>query len=308
MKAIYIAGFGRSGSTLLARLLSRRPGFVAVGELERLWESGVHRQSATNLCSCGLSFTACGFWRRVCATAFRNPPPGDIEDIPALKRSVDRTRYIPWLRFAWLRPRAFDQRLRRYRAVLRDLYTAIDAVSGGAVIVDSSKHASSLLALAGIEGLSITIVHLVRDPRGVAHSWGKQIERLDVTDRRILMARKTAAASATNWSYANVAVHLAQAAGAAYLLVRYEDLVRDPTGVLERIYAADASNEPESRPDPSEPAGAHHIINANGSKFAKAPLELRLDTAWQQDMQARHRWLVTAISAPLLWRYGYARR
>src|SRR4051794_38468775 len=59
---VYIGGTGRSGSTLLARLLSGVPGVVAVGELRYVLDRGMTQD---HLCGCGRPFRACPFWHDV---------------------------------------------------------------------------------------------------------------------------------------------------------------------------------------------------------------------------------------------------
>ena len=40
-RVLFIGGLGRSGSTLIEKLLNELPGMVAVGELVHLWERGL---------------------------------------------------------------------------------------------------------------------------------------------------------------------------------------------------------------------------------------------------------------------------
>src|SRR5205823_1051409 len=40
-KVLYIAGPGRSGSTVLDQVLGELPGFVSTGELQALWQRGL---------------------------------------------------------------------------------------------------------------------------------------------------------------------------------------------------------------------------------------------------------------------------
>ncbi|HEX6984894.1 MAG TPA: hypothetical protein VF170_05935, partial [Planctomycetaceae bacterium] len=58
---LYVAGWGRSGSTLLSYILADLPGFVAVGELRYLWSA----ISNGELCGCGEPVTACPFWKDI---------------------------------------------------------------------------------------------------------------------------------------------------------------------------------------------------------------------------------------------------
>src|SRR5204862_6576366 len=59
---LYIGGWGRSGSTLLAHVLAEVPGFVSVGELRYVWQAG---PEANELCGCGLPFDECPVWTAV---------------------------------------------------------------------------------------------------------------------------------------------------------------------------------------------------------------------------------------------------
>ena len=64
---IYIAGSGRSGSTMLERVLGEMPGFVNVGELIDLFRRTAPRGER---CGCGLAFADCPFWIGVGERAF----------------------------------------------------------------------------------------------------------------------------------------------------------------------------------------------------------------------------------------------
>src|SRR5262252_9835277 len=59
---LYIAGSGRSGSTLLERALGEIPGFVNVGELIDLYRRVAEHGER---CGCGQEFARCPFWSRV---------------------------------------------------------------------------------------------------------------------------------------------------------------------------------------------------------------------------------------------------
>ena len=62
MRAIYIAGASRSGSTLLAMMLNAHSDMVSVGELLKL----NMKLKDVAPCSCGApSFGQCEFWLRV---------------------------------------------------------------------------------------------------------------------------------------------------------------------------------------------------------------------------------------------------
>ena len=64
---VYLSGFGRSGSTLVERMLGAAPGWVNVGELVDLARSVAR---ADELCGCGEPFSRCPVWTQVGEAAF----------------------------------------------------------------------------------------------------------------------------------------------------------------------------------------------------------------------------------------------
>ena len=55
-KVLYIGGFGRSGSTLVERILGQLPGFCSAGEIVFLWQRGL---IDGQLCGCGVPVPEC---------------------------------------------------------------------------------------------------------------------------------------------------------------------------------------------------------------------------------------------------------
>ena len=126
VRVLFIGGLGRSGSTLLDRMLGRLNDVCSVGELVHLWERGLKEN---NRCGCGERFGDCPFWRRVGQVAFGGWDTVDVHEILALKASVDRNRFVPLMVLPALRP-AYRGRLDRYLDLLERLYAAVREVSG----------------------------------------------------------------------------------------------------------------------------------------------------------------------------------
>ncbi|MEV5411471.1 sulfotransferase [Thermopolyspora sp. NPDC052614] len=310
-RVIYVGGLGRSGTTLLERLLGELPGVVPLGEVVHLWARGVGRDEP---CGCGAPFGRCPFWRMVGELAYGGWSPPLARRVLALRRRVDRTRRIPAL--ACRRPYgagdfgggdfgdAGGGELGEYVATHRRLYRAAAEITGAEVIVDSSKHASLAfcLRICGPEALSV--VHLVRDARAVAHSWRRWVRR---PEDGTPMTRWHPAAAAVHWLTQNLAFHLLARRGVTVVRVRYEDLVSAPHPTLARL------TRRLRLPDP-DPAlldngkimlTVGHTVSGNPMRFAVGALPLRLDDSWRTGLARRHRWLVTALTWPLLLRYGY---
>ncbi|QRN81678.1 MAG: sulfotransferase, partial [Nocardiopsis sp. BM-2018] len=130
---------GRSGSTLIERLLGELPGFCSVGEIVHLWQRGLVENER---CGCGLAFADCGFWAEVGKRAFGGWERLDVQRVLRLKHGVDRTRYLPGLLNGSSGEGPLSARTARYTDLYHRLYSAVAQVSGARVIVDASKHAS----------------------------------------------------------------------------------------------------------------------------------------------------------------------
>src|SRR5690606_24028614 len=118
---VFLAGMGRSGSTLLERLLDGLPGWWSMGEVLQIWERGA---TANEKCGCGEAFLDCPVWTAVGEKAFGGWDAIEVDRVAALRRSVERDRYIPLLYRPTLNP-AFNSRLKEYNRILSRLYQAV---------------------------------------------------------------------------------------------------------------------------------------------------------------------------------------
>ncbi|GFJ89663.1 sulfotransferase [Phytohabitans rumicis] len=89
---LFLGGLGRSGTTLVERLLGELPGCCALGEVVHLWQRDVRDDER---CGCGARFSACDFWDTVGELAFGGWHQVDVYRVLALQGAVERTRYIP---------------------------------------------------------------------------------------------------------------------------------------------------------------------------------------------------------------------
>ncbi|MGN6611753.1 MAG: sulfotransferase domain-containing protein [Angustibacter sp.] len=303
-RVLYVGGFGRSGSTLLELCLGSLPQVCALGEVVHLWQRGLVEDQ---LCGCGEPFSTCPFWQQVGDRAFGGWDRLDLPAVLALKESVDRNRFVPALLAPRLRADR-DERVQRYVGLYRAIYAAALATSGASVVVDSSKHVSLASCLRWSPELDLRVMHVVRDSRGVAYSWAKQVRRPEITDSVEYMPTYSAQQSAGLWLAHNAMFEALARRGVRRELVRYEDFSDDPTSTIARVAAL--AGLPAPVPGPDDRAGtvhlsANHTVAGNPMRFRQGAVQVRRDDAWRRDMPAARRRLVTALTAPLLLRYGY---
>ncbi len=311
----YVGGSSRSGSTVLSHLVAKAFGGVVVGELKDVWHRGPLENQR---CSCGEPFCSCDFWVEVGRQAFGGWNTLPLERLTALQKRIDRIdrfRGLPMLLFPALaeyRDPAFSRELAEYRETLAALYRALQAISGRALVVESSKHPAQVLMLSASRGFEPRVIHLVRDSRGVAWSFQKHVVRPEITGHRQLMPRATPVEAALEWTMINLPFHLLWVRGVPRLLVRYERYARQPAEELERIGQFLARNEVSATSQllhsPSLDFGAEHTLGGNPVRFNGARTGIRLDEEWRTAMTRQDQARVGALTLPLLAAYGYLGR
>lgn len=309
VRVLYVGGIGRSGSTLAERLFGVLPDICPLGEVMHLLERGVVRDE---LCGCGRRFSECPFWTEVGESAFGGWSHVDVDVLRAIRQRLDRSRRIHQLTTGLLS--AGDRRrLRKYARFYASVYRAAATVSGCRVVVDSSKHPSLAFCLQRGADIDLRAVHLVRDPRGVAHSWTKTVERPEAsTTEGRFMARCRPALLSALWDAYNVAFHVLSVRGTPVLHLRFEDFLRDPRRSLERVarFAGVSLEEGDLEFVAGRTArlGAAHTVAGNPVRFASGPIELRHNEAWRAELPGSSRRLVTSLTLPLLAAYRYVPR
>ena len=292
---LYIAGWGRSGSTILDNVLGQVEGLFSTGEIRSIWDRGLIENWP---CSCGAAFRDCSLWRSVFTEAFGGFDRVDAARLAAIRDRFDR----PWNVF--LPGRLASTELGEYRSALIKLYAAVAAVTGARIVVDSSKTPAYGRILQDLPGFRVDIVHLLRDPRAVAFSW--QRKRLWGQDGTTYMSRFGPTRSSLTWDARQIAAEaIGRRASERYLRLRYEDFVAAPETGLARILAlAGGGAVPrfEGRRLALRPV---HGISGNPSRFDRGTVELKPDDEWLAGMGRADRLIVTLMTVPLLMRYRY---
>ncbi|MGI8879710.1 MAG: sulfotransferase [Jatrophihabitans sp.] len=303
----FIGGLGRSGSTLLERIIAELPGVCALGEVLHLWQRGVRDNE---LCACQQPFRSCPFWQRVGEEAFGGWHNIDVDVVERLHGQVDRMRYIP-IDIVSGRLSARRAVANQYADYFARVYAAAARVSGAGVVVDSSKNASTAFALRAHQDIQLKVLHVVRDSRGAAYSWTKQVARPEAanTDGEQWMERYSPTVSALLWDAHNLAFAALGRLGTPTRRVFYERFLADPELGVARIadflgVKSDAASG-FLHGDTVQLRETHQVAG-NPMRFRTGSLRLRQDDAWRREFPSSDVRLVTALTAPLMMRYGYA--
>lgn len=326
VRVVYLGGLGRSGSTLLERLLGELPGVCPAGELVHLWQRGITQNER---CGCLERFGSCDFWTQVGKAAFGGWENVSTDRIGGLRASVDRTRHIPLLARRSL-PARLQAAVTDYTSHYLSIYRAIADVSGCQTVVDSSKHASLAFCLARREEIGLRVIHLVRDSRAVAYSWTTKVARPDRCvgpDRSggpgrpeggtgSYMTTYSPARAAAQWNAQNGALQLLARRGTPVLRLRYEDFVAAPEQSVRqaaRFAGLGSVDLPlgflgSDGESPCALLSQAHTASGNPLRFAIGKVPISSDDRWRAAMPAAERRTVTALTLPLLSHYGYIGR
>jgi hypothetical protein len=338
---IYIAGYGRSGSTLLERVLAAHARVEGLGEVEHLTRA---RDLHSASCGCGRPLADCELWGPV---------------ISALVGEFDfaRVRGIQDAADAWEPGRlgAVTGHGRSGNPCARDARESAGSETGGAAapgdddaatadgrrgageyslydrfnarlfsevaarlgsptyLIDSSKTArlNALRPLSLVRaGFGVRLVHMVRDGRGCMWSYlSKGSNRLLEEGRGGASARLRFAGlrSALSWRLANGAAEaFAAAYPDSYLRLRYEDFTTDPRVELDRLGAflgLDLSAQIADL-EAGRPFPRVHQVAGNRMRSAET-IRLAPDVEWERKLPGHYRVLFRLVNGKMARGYGY---
>lgn len=306
-RVLFIGGLGRSGTTIIEKLLNELPTTFSVGETVHLWERGVQ---ANERCGCGESFSSCTQWSAVGELAFKGWNNVPLERVIDMRWSVDRSRRLPQMYNALRRGENTADQNEYLGYVTKVLHAAAQAAGGAEVLLDSSKHLSTAALYALDPSLDVRVLHIVRDPRGVAYSWMKQVARPETDGED--MPTYSPSRTAFRWMTDNAGFETL-GRRIPTLTMRYEDVLRDPEGSLRQmIELAGLEFEPAQLSfldgNVANFATPMHSVAGNPLRFGGEQTTLKLDDTWQSGLDQKSRRIVTSITAPGLKHYDYPLR
>ena len=226
---VYVLGTGRSGSTLVGNILGETPGAFCAGELRFLWRRGFVEN---RYCGCGLRFLECPIWSEIAGSLDLRTAP---DQLAAISDRIVRVRNLPALLqgSSAREPEVADLLAHTARA-----YDALATVTGAEVVIDTSKSPAYALLLEAAGVGPTTYLHLVRDPRAAAWSWGRSRPSHALADDAEPMDRFPPGKSAALWLLWNSLSTARFRHADRYVFARYEDLTSRPREQIAELAAA----------------------------------------------------------------------
>lgn len=304
VSVLYIAGAGRSGSTLLELILGNLSGYSSVGEVRYFWEYWADRGW---LCGCGrllagysMGDRPCPFWSEVIARL----PKEKLDQLRTEAERFDRTRNLPLFAVPLGNTRKPPQSLIDGTG---QLYRAIWEVSGRQVIVDSSKVPSHLYILQQVPDIDLRVLHLVRDARAVAYSWNKRPKQeLGKAHPGTAMPASSTLKSLVVWNVENVYAAKFGRRANHYAVMRYEDFTSSPAVVLKEALSQLGLDGSALDLHNGKFSGLlTHSVGGNPLRFGRTEFQIKPDNEWQQSLTGSARLWQGLVAYPLLRRFGY---
>lgn len=297
IKVLYIAGFERSGSTILNRVLGQINGFVAWGELRDIWQHGIVENKR---CTCGNLFADCYAWQQVFNKSFNGTNNINISKMIELQK---KTRFIVLSHyFKVLKDEYFKQKANEYLINLEKLYRGIQITTGSKVIVDSSKASWYGYVLGLLPSVDLYVVHIVRNPKGICYSLERRKRQGELECQWYNPLH-----ASLSWNLKNYAVEmLLDSSTKRYLRISYENFIQNPkiaVGSVLEMLDEEVINLPFIDSSTVKMRKDHIITGSPSSRSDIGTVKLSLDKKWQQSMKKIDKALISIFTFPIMKRY-----
>lgn len=254
---LYIAGYGRSGSTVLDLKLGKHLGCVSLGEISSVYADADRYQSAR--CGCGLGYDECPLWGPLVRS-------GGLTEKAGLMRIYQAPMVLSaFLRIASLIRDGFIPKRTAFLSAVREPVKRIEEQYPDGIYVDSSKtiwfSARRPLVLAEL-GYQVAVIHIQRPLKDVLAS-------VRLGDNKVLMGDRKKEKlfrlprAAFSYFFANTYASLLRFRF-PYLQISQIDLRNNEEAVLKRIHTFLM----KQGVDGYHRYQAAHVVSGNRLKFA----------------------------------------
>ncbi len=297
MKIIYIAGYGRSGSTIFEKYLVSETNCFGVGEISNYF--GLINKQST-YCSCGAPVINCQFWSKVRKLLGNSAVNCSRGRDCVLTQPDSITRAIK------LRFKKKEQR-EVYQENICKLFSSINKViPPNHIIIDSSKTAYGCINrpfnIYNKCKIEVKVIHMVRDVRAVYWSLlrGKNSTLELGIKRKIALPWIRAI---VGWTIANYFASLLKTklGEENYYLLKYEDFVSNPEKTIDKIKIHFKLEKDSENLDLSQ---RFHQISGNRSRFNKK-ISIKKDYEWKIMVGKKTKILTYYATYPLNRKFKY---
>jgi len=293
---IYIAGYGRSGSTLLDIILSSSKNIYSVGAMSNLFKW----VTESSKCSCGENVNICSFWKDILKKV-------NIDKKEALETSII-SRAVEKRHFFFKKPT--EELINKYKTLQYKIFLTIQNKVNTQYILDSSKSSKASFhrpELLHQSGCKVKVIHLTRDGRGVLWSILKKLGSPEWQSRKASPFIR-AIRSIIGWNLANYqALRLkGKLDENDYLRLSYEEFMSKPENTIEKlaIFLEIDASELKNILNGGKGLAAEHNIGGNRLRFNK-DIRLTPDFAWKQSLPRHYRFMFWIFSWPMMTKLGY---
>nr|MBA3530930.1 sulfotransferase [Ardenticatenales bacterium] len=285
-KIVYIAGYGRSGSTILDIILGNHEISISLGEMSNL-PATLAQKDAGATCSCGKPLAECPHWQSILSRVDSQVIP-DWQLATKIQETVESPRsLLRLIRGEYLPGGKHEGVGQQYRQQMQAILAAIASTPEKSLVVDSSKTTwlttGRPLALVKLCHFDVKVIHLIRDGRAVMWSGTKGTNKslaAGASGTSILRGFKIA----LSWALVNALTSLVVRLFPPKNVMRlhYEDLVEDPGSAIDRLATfleLDMSAVKERIVQGSE-LEILHLVGGNRTA-QKRNIQLRADYEWK---------------------------
>ena len=256
-------GAGRSGTTFISTILGGAEGITTLGEMHQLLDYVLEDEP----CSCGETLDNCVFWKDIRESLLESFTREELVQINAHNQKVESHLRIP---LSWMK------KDKPYVEFQDRLFKIISEKKPSTYYLDAAKFISRALQLRKTSGLDVKLIYVIRDVRGVIHSFNKKVQTSKSPLGTLIYYHLI------NFFGQNLAWTIGRK---GVLKIRYEDMTTKPEETLRKIQeftGQDLSKVSEMIRDGKE-FPMPHIIGGNRMKSNRS-IRLNKDFAWKSAM------------------------
>lgn len=277
---IYIAGYGRSGSTLLDMVLSLHPDVVGTGELTNLfYEASQKRLDVLQWEKYTNSYTH--------------------EDLIENDRITKKMQFFPFCRS--------KKTNNLYRTIWDSVLDYGLGFNKAKFIVDSSKTTTLSLwrpLLLRKLGYRVKVIHLIRDVRAVMYSEGTKGSNVALEYGGKIRKNGGEFRVLLSWLWTNFVTRIIYGWNNDYTIFRYEEFTNNPTKSLVKLNEKIGSLLNPPLPNLSIPVVTNNLGISGNRLRRKNNIKIKPDEKWRDKLPAFYQRLAW-LGFPVMRWFGY---